>query len=114
MACRGISSSSCGAREASTRWKTGERSGEHYGVAKADESGSMRGGDGAEGDGGGAGLGEAAGIGADGLTEVALQEGQRKEAAVRLYLHLPGEPAGRGRRRFGLLRHLTAVVVAAA
>jgi len=113
MACTGISSSSCGGREASTRWEIGE-SGEHYGVAKADESGSMRGGDGAEGDGGGAGLGEAAGIGADGLTEVALQEGQRKEAAVRLYLHLPGEPAGRGRRRCGLLRHLTAVVVAAA
>lgn len=108
MACRGISSSSCRAREASTRGKLGERRGTHYGVAKANESGAMRGGDGAEGDGGGAGLAEASGIGADGFAEVTLQKGQREEAAVRLYLHLPGEPAGRGRRRFGLRRHLTA------
>jgi hypothetical protein len=67
----------------------------------------MRGGNGAEGDGGGASLGEASGIGADGFAKVTLEEGQREEAAVRLYLHLPGEPAGRGRRRFGLRRHLT-------
>ena len=49
--------------------------GAYYGVAKADESRTMRGGDGAEGDGGGAGFSEAAGIDADGLAEVALQEG---------------------------------------
>jgi hypothetical protein len=50
----------------------------YYGVANADESGTMRGGHGAEGDGGGAGLSQAAGIDADGLTQVALQEGHRE------------------------------------
>lgn len=102
MACRGISSSSCGAP---ARGKLGERRRAHYGVAMADESGAMRGGDGAEGDGGWADIGEAAIIGADGLAEVALKEGQREEAAIRLYLHLPGEA---GRRRIGLRRHLKA------
>lgn len=57
----------------------------------------MSGGDGAEGDGSGAGLGEAAGVGADGLAEVALEEREGKEAAVRLDLHLSREPAGGGR-----------------
>jgi hypothetical protein len=65
----------------------------------------MRRGDGAEGDGGGAGLSEAAGIDADGLAEVALKEGHREKAAVRLHLHLAGNPAGRS--RFSLRRHPT-------
>jgi hypothetical protein len=65
----------------------------------------MRGGDGPEGDGGGAGLSEAAGIHADGLAEVALKEGHREKAAVRLHLHLAGNPAGRS--RFSLRRHPT-------
>jgi hypothetical protein len=65
----------------------------------------MRGGDGVEGDGGGAGLSEAAGIDADGLAEVALKEGHREKAAVRLHLHLAGNPAGRS--RFSLRRHPT-------
>jgi hypothetical protein len=68
----------------------------------------VRGGDGAEGDGDGAGFGEAAGVGADGLAEVSLQEGEREEATVRLDLHLPGDTAGCCRCRFGLRRHLAA------
>lgn len=62
-------------------------------------------GDGAEGYSGGAGLGGAAGVGADGLAKVALEEGEWEEAAVRLHLHLAGDPADR--RRVGLRRHLT-------
>jgi hypothetical protein len=61
------------------------------------------GGDGAERDGGGAGFAEASGVGPDRLAEVALEEGEGKEAAVGLDFHLPREPAGR--RRVGLRRH---------
>lgn len=63
----------------------------------------MRGGDGAERDGGGAGFGEAAGVRPDGLAEVTLEEREGEEAAVRLDLHLPREPAGR--RLVGLRAH---------
>jgi hypothetical protein len=88
---------------------TGEGvSGVSHGITKADERRTVRGGDGAEGDGDGAGFEEAAGVGADGLAEVSLQEGEREEAAVRLDLHLPGDTAGCCRCRFGLRRHLAA------
>ena len=74
-----------------------------YGVAEADEGRSVSGRDGAQRDGGGAGFAEAAGVWSDGLAEVALEERDGKEAAVRLDLHLPGEPAGR--RRIGFHGH---------
>jgi hypothetical protein len=83
-------------------------SGVSHGVTKADERRTVRGGDGAEGDGDGAGFEEAAGVGADGLAEVSLQVGEREEAAVRLDLHLPGDTAGCCCCRFGLRRHLAA------
>ncbi len=88
------------------RGRGGERRlGGSYGVAEADEGGAVGGGHGGEGDGGWAGLGGAARVGADGFAEVALEEGEGEEAAVRLHLHLAGEAAGR--RGLGLRRHLT-------
>lgn len=77
-----------------------------HSFAEADECRAVCGGDDADSDGGGTGLGEAAGVGADGLAQVALQEGEREQAAVRLQLHLVGDPAGCRRCRFGLRRHL--------